>query len=114
MRISEAAKRLGTSARMLRYREELGLLPQVRDHLAPSFRPRPTWPAAGPGAVAEAGAAAEVLEDGADLAEKMEKYYHLTAAEKRAMGVYGRDKVRTHFTKEIVTGIYLDKLKSLR
>jgi MerR family transcriptional regulator, copper efflux regulator len=34
MRISEAAKRLGTSARMLRYREELGLLPQVRDRLA--------------------------------------------------------------------------------
>jgi MerR family copper efflux transcriptional regulator len=31
MRISEAARRLGTSARMLRYREELGLLPQVRD-----------------------------------------------------------------------------------
>jgi MerR family transcriptional regulator, copper efflux regulator len=34
MRISEAAKRLGTSARMLRYREELGLLPQVRDRFA--------------------------------------------------------------------------------
>ena len=31
MRISEAALRLGTSARMLRYREDLGLLPQVRD-----------------------------------------------------------------------------------
>ena len=34
MRISEAAKRLGTSARMLRYREELGLLPQVRDRFS--------------------------------------------------------------------------------
>jgi MerR family copper efflux transcriptional regulator len=33
MRISEAARRLGTSARMLRYREELGLLPEVRDRL---------------------------------------------------------------------------------
>jgi MerR family transcriptional regulator, copper efflux regulator len=31
VRISEAARRLGTSARMLRYREELGLLPQVRE-----------------------------------------------------------------------------------
>ena len=33
MRISEAARRLGTSARMLRYREELGLLPEVRGWL---------------------------------------------------------------------------------
>jgi len=43
MRISEAARRLGTSARMLRYREDLGLLPQVRDPLAGS-----SWPP-GPG-----------------------------------------------------------------
>ena len=34
MRITEAARRLGTSARMLRYREDLGLLPQVRERPA--------------------------------------------------------------------------------
>jgi MerR family transcriptional regulator, copper efflux regulator len=32
MRITEAAQRLGTSPRMLRYRDHLGLLPAVRDH----------------------------------------------------------------------------------
>jgi len=31
MRITAAARRLGTSPRMLRYREDLGLLPEVRD-----------------------------------------------------------------------------------
>jgi len=36
MRITEAAQRLGTSARMLRYRESLGLLPAARE----SARPR--------------------------------------------------------------------------
>ena len=39
MRITEAAQHLGTSPRMLRYRESLGLLPAVRERLA--ARPRP-------------------------------------------------------------------------
>jgi MerR family transcriptional regulator, copper efflux regulator len=34
MRITEAAQRLGTSPRMLRYRDKLGLLPPVRDAAA--------------------------------------------------------------------------------
>jgi len=59
MRISEAARRLGTSARMLRYREELGLLPQVRDPLA-GLSWRVVAPAGAAGAagasVGEAGA----------------------------------------------------------
>ena len=38
MRITEAARRLGTSARMLRYREDLGLLPQLRERPGGSRR----------------------------------------------------------------------------
>ena len=49
MRISEAARRLGTSARMLRYREDLGLLPQVRDPLGRSSWPGATAPGGLPG-----------------------------------------------------------------
>jgi MerR family copper efflux transcriptional regulator len=65
MRITEAARRLGTSARMLRYREDLGLLPQVRD--------RPGWAARGPShrqfseADVEAVAAALSLEHRYDI-----------------------------------------------
>jgi MerR family transcriptional regulator, copper efflux regulator len=53
MRISEAARRLGTSARMLRYREDLGLLPQVRDPL--SGLPGRGRPGAGGGLEAAGG-----------------------------------------------------------
>ena len=52
-------------------------------------------------------------KDAKDLADKMEKYVHLSAAEKEKMGLEGRKKVIADFTQEIVTGIYLDKLKAL-
>jgi MerR family copper efflux transcriptional regulator len=70
MRISEAARRLGTSARMLRYREELGLLPQVRDPLAGL-----SWRAPAPGLERPAGvgtvAAGRVVEAGAVAAGRV-------------------------------------------
>jgi MerR family transcriptional regulator, copper efflux regulator len=53
MRITEAARRLGTSARMLRYREDLGLLPQVRERPVGSRRGAA---ASGPGAASGRGA----------------------------------------------------------
>jgi MerR family transcriptional regulator, copper efflux regulator len=40
MRITEAAQRLGTSPRMLRYRDSLGLLPAVREHRPARRLPR--------------------------------------------------------------------------
>lgn len=40
MRITEAAQRLGTSPRMLRYRESLGLLPAVRERPGTRRPPR--------------------------------------------------------------------------
>ncbi|HZE85690.1 MAG TPA: glycosyltransferase family 4 protein [Puia sp.] len=55
-----------------------------------------------------------VNRDAADLAEKMERYYRLPAADKRQMGIEGRNRVLARFTKEIVTRIYLDKLNTLQ
>lgn len=52
-------------------------------------------------------------KDDADLADKMEKYYHLPQEEKRQMGIEGRNRILRHFTKELITGIYLDKINRL-
>jgi hypothetical protein len=62
MRISEAARRLGTSARMLRYREDLGLLPQVRDQLARAGEAGPHGPAHRQFSEADLEAVAAALE----------------------------------------------------
>src|ERR1700723_1811675 len=56
MGITEAARGVGTSARMLRYREDLGLLPQVRGYPAGSRRRAGfAAPVSGAGAVSGAG-----------------------------------------------------------
>jgi len=60
MRITEAAQRLGTSARMLRYRDLLGLLPPVREpgpgrRMAAAAVPPATRPAAGRAAAGDGG-----------------------------------------------------------
>ena len=49
-------------------------------------------------------------KDGADLAGKMLAYYRLRPADKRQMGLNGREKVLREFTSERVLGIYLQKI----
>jgi MerR family transcriptional regulator, copper efflux regulator len=95
MRITEAAQRLGTSPRMLRYRDSLGLLPAVREH-RPSRRPtrrRASKPPLGqassvpprPGQPAQAPAAVHRRFDQHDLdavalALAIERRYDITPA----------------------------------
>ena len=80
MRITEAARRLGTSPRMLRYRETLGLLPPTREHSDsphPAKPPGSSHPAKPPGhrrfGDAELRAVALALE--------LEKRYDISPAE---------------------------------
>src|SRR5580692_3568582 len=65
MRITEAARRLGTSARMLRYREDLGLLPQVRERRAGAGSRAARSGAAGSGAAGSAAAGSAAAGSGA-------------------------------------------------
>ena len=53
-------------------------------------------------------------KDSLDLADKMEKYYNLPPAAKRQMGIEGRSRIMERFTKEIITRIYLDKIKAFQ
>ncbi len=86
MRISEAARRLGTSARMLRYREELGLLPQVRDQFAGTGGTggAGAGAAAGAGGAGAAGAAhrrfSEADLEAAAVALELERRYDISPA----------------------------------
>jgi hypothetical protein len=73
MRISEAARRLGTSARMLRYREDLGLLPQVRDQLA-----APSAPSGGHGPAHRQFSAADL--EAVAVALELERRYDISPA----------------------------------
>ena len=89
MRITEAARRLGTSARMLRYREDLGLLPRVRERPAGSRRgaavsgPGPA--VSGPGAAVSGRGAAHRVFTEEDLeavaaALELERRYDISPA----------------------------------
>ena len=52
-------------------------------------------------------------KDSANLAQKMEQYYDLPAAEKIRMGMSGRQKVLRQFKKEIITALYVQKTEQL-
>lgn len=51
--------------------------------------------------------------DGNDLAQKMAAYFHLSPAAKRYMGLAGREKIVNYFTRQRITGIYLEKIDAL-
>ena len=50
-------------------------------------------------------------KDSKDLIEKLEKFLCLSREERKAMGLYGRQKVERFFNRQIVIDKYLDELK---
>jgi len=90
MRITEAAQRLGTSPRMLRYRDLLGLLPPVRVQAVASRRASvpaagraPGGSGAGPAGAGRAGRHRQFGEDdlaAVSLALEIEQRYDISPA----------------------------------
>ena len=82
MRISEAAQRLGMSPRMLRYREDLGLLPPVRDRPADRSGGARGGAARGGATASGAGHRQYTEEDLAAIAAalRLEQRYDITPA----------------------------------
>jgi glycosyltransferase involved in cell wall biosynthesis len=54
------------------------------------------------------------VKDSAGLAGKMAAYYRLPPTEKKQLGIAARDRVLQRYTRETVTAIYLEKIKTLR
>jgi glycosyltransferase involved in cell wall biosynthesis len=52
-------------------------------------------------------------KDSEDLARKMTLYYHLPPSGKEKMGAASRQKILEHFTRDHITGIYLEKIEAL-
>src|ERR1700733_4464007 len=85
MRLSGAPRRLGSPPRMLRYREDLGLLPRLRDPLSGPSRGRSRAAVRQFGAAARQSGAAHRQFDEADLeavaaALELERRYDISPA----------------------------------
>jgi glycosyltransferase involved in cell wall biosynthesis len=53
------------------------------------------------------------VQDAADLADKMEKMYHLSKVERQQMGEKARQKIIKEFDKQIVIGAYLTAIDKI-
>ena len=53
------------------------------------------------------------VRDSRDLAEKMERFIHLSKEEREGMGKKGREKILKEFDEKIIIDIYRDKISKL-